>query len=100
MELFYGGGGNQNPDFCYRFLVENVTNEMYTWCQNYPLNGPFERWYVKYRHRVLDYQGGQKELPLIQIENKNAAFMFKLAFSEFILKDETYDFAKDRYEDN
>ena len=53
MELFYGGGGCQNPDFCYRFLVETVTNEMYQWCQDYPLNGPFERWYVKHRHKWI-----------------------------------------------
>lgn len=95
MEYFHGGGGNPNPDFCYRFLVEKVTSDMWQWCENYPLNGPFERWHVKHRHKVLTYDGGEKVLPLIQIENKNAAFMFKLAFSEYILKDETYDFAKE-----
>lgn len=95
MEYFYGGGGNSNPEFCYRFLVERVTNEMWSWCEKYPLNGPFERWYVKHRHKVLTYDGGNKELPLIQIESRKAAYMFKLAFSEYILKDETYDFVKD-----
>ena len=94
MELFYGGGGASNPNFCYRFLVETVTNEMYSWCLDYPLTGPFERWYVEYRHKALNYQGGQKELPLIQIENRDAAFMFAIAFSEYILKDKTYDFMR------
>lgn len=94
MEMFYGGGGRSNPDFCYRFVVETVTNEMYTWCKDYPLNGPFERWYVKYRHKVLGYKGGEKELAQIQIESRKAAYMFRIAFSEKIIKDETYDFAK------
>ena len=95
MEYFYGGGGNSNPDFCYRFLVEQVTNEMWKWCENYPLNGPFERWHIKHNFKSLKYQGGTKELPLIQIESRKAAYMFKLAFSEKILRDETYDFVKD-----
>ena len=98
MELFYGSGGSQNPNFVHRFLVERVTNEMYMWCQDYPLNGPFERWYVQHRFKVLDYDGGQKELPLIQIESRKAAYMFRITFSEYILKDLTYDFAKVDYE--
>lgn len=95
MELFYGSGGRSNPDFCYRFLVREVTDSMWKWLEDYPLNGPFERWYIQHRFKSLNYQGGTVELPLVQIENSKAAFMFKLAFSEYILKDETYDFAKD-----
>lgn len=95
MEYFYGGGGNPNPNFCYRFLVEKVTNEMYTWCNSYPLTGPFERWHVQHRFKSLKYKGGTIELPLVQIESRKAAYMFAIAFSEHILKDETYDFVKD-----
>ena len=95
MEYFYGGGGNSNPDFTYRFLVEEVTTEMWKWCESYPLTGPFERWHVKHNFKSIDYKGGQVQLPLVQIESRKAAYMFKMAFSEKILKDETYSFAKD-----
>lgn len=98
MEYFYGGGGRSNPDFCYRFLVKEVTEEMYDWCGDYPLNGPFERWYIEHKHKVLNYQGGQIELPLVQIESRKAAYMFTIAFSEHILKDLTYDFVKSIHE--
>ena len=91
MELFYGGGGRSNPDFLYRFLVKEVTNEMFKWCENYPLTGPFERWYVQHNTKM----GGVDQSPIVQIENKKAAFMFSLAFSEYILEDKTYSFAKD-----
>lgn len=91
MEYFYGGGGRSNPDFVYRFAVKEVTNNMWKWCENYPLTGPFERWYVQHNTKM----GGPKQPPIVQIENKNAAFMFKLAFSEYILEDKTYSFAKE-----
>lgn len=90
MELFYGGGGRSNPDFLYRFLVKEVTEEMFIWCENYPLNGPFERWYIQHNTKM----GGPEQSPIVQIENKNAAFMFSIAFSEYILEDRTYSFAK------
>ena len=91
MEYFYGGGGRSNPDFVYRFLLKEVTTDMWKWCENYPLSGPFERWYVQYNAKM----GGVDQSPILQIENKKAAFMFSLAYSEYILKDLTYDFAKD-----
>lgn len=97
MEHFYGGGGNNNPDFTYRFLVKSLTNEMWRWCEDYPLNGPFERWHVKHRFRIEDDGdiGGRIERPLIQFESRKAAYMFRLTFSEYILEDLTYNFAKD-----
>lgn len=90
MEYFYSGGGRSNPDFCYRFWVKSVPNEMWNWCDNYPLTGPFERWYVQhhYNHR------GKGEYPLVQIESRKAAYMFRLAYSEYIIEDLTYDFVK------
>jgi hypothetical protein len=87
MEYFYGGGGNSNPDFTYRFLVEEVTNEMWKWCEDYPLTGPFERWHIK--HQTQNSNG-----PILQIESRKAAYMFRLAFSEYIIQDMTYKFAK------
>jgi hypothetical protein len=94
MELFYGGGGRSNPDFLYRFLVKEVTNEMFKWCENYPLTGPFERWYIQYNGRPSNNNSDSVQIPMVQIENKKAAFMFALAFSEYIIEDVTYDFAK------
>ena len=94
MEYFYGGGGRSNPDFCYRFLVEEVTNEMWKWCEDYPLNGPFERWYVQHNTKM----GGPADavqIPMVQIESRQAAYWFRIAFSEYIIKDMTYDFVKD-----
>lgn len=94
MEYFYGGGGRSNPDFLYRFLVKEVTNEMWKWCENYPLTGPFERWYVQHNGRPSRGVDDAEQIPMVQIENKKAAFMFALAFSEYIIEDVTYDFAK------
>ncbi len=97
MEYFYSGGGNNRPDFTYRFLVTRVTEEMFHWCERYPLTGPFERWHVIYNYET-NYNGDlsdRKETPLIQFENKQAAFMFSIAFSEFIVEDKTYEFARE-----
>ena len=94
MEYFYGGGGRSNPDFLYRFLVKEVTNEMWKWCENYPLTGPFERWYVQHNGKPSRGFDDAEQIPMVQIENKKAAFMFALAFSEYIIEDVTYDFAK------
>ena len=91
MEYFYGGGGRSKPDFTYVFLFKEVTSEMFEWCENYPLTGPFERWYIQHNVKM----GGPEQPPLVQIENRKAAFMFSLAFSEYILEDKTYNFAKD-----
>lgn len=93
MEYFYGGGGRSNPDFCYRFLVKSVPDVMWAWCESYPLTGPFERWYVQ--HNTKMGGGDAAQLPMVQIESRKAAYLFKIAFSEYIVKDVTYDFAKD-----
>ncbi len=97
MEYFYSGGGNNRPDFTYRFLVTRVTEEMFHWCERYPLTGPFERWHVIYNYKTNHNGdlGDRKETPLIQFENKQAAFMFSIAFSEFIVEDKTYEFARE-----
>ena len=90
MELFYGGGGRSNPDFVYRFLVRDIPPDMYKWCADYPLTGPFERWYIQHNTKMA----GPEQHPIIQIESRKAAYLFKIAFSEYIIKDLTYDFAK------
>ena len=88
MEYFYGGGGRSNPDFVYRFLVKEITDEMWKWCEAYPLTGPFERWYVQHRytHDPLDMS---ISIPLIQFESKKAAYLFRLAYSEYILENKS-----------
>jgi hypothetical protein len=88
MEYFYGGGGNSNPDFTYRFLCKEVTNDMWKWCESYPLTGPFERWHIK--HQTQNSNG-----PIVQIESRKAAYLFRITFSEYIIEDMTYSFAKD-----
>ena len=92
MEYFYGGGGRSNPDFCYRFLVKDVTPEMHHWCDGYPLTGPFERWYVQHSVKM---GGPDQQHPIVQIESRKAAYLFRIAFSEYIIEDLTYSFAKD-----
>lgn len=97
MEYFWSEGGNNRPDFTYRFLVKEVTTEMYKWCEAYPLDGPFERWHIirNWQKSYFTDLGDQKETPLIQFESRKAAYMFRIAFSEYILEDKTYAFAKD-----
>jgi hypothetical protein len=99
MDYFYGGGGNNRPDFTYRFLVKRVSPEMFKWCEEYPLTGPFERWHVIYNYKTSFRNSAaakdQPETPLIQFESRKAAYMFRLTFSEYITEDLTYSFAKD-----
>lgn len=95
MEYFYSGGGNNRPTFTYRFLVRKITDDMYNWCGDYPLDGPFERWHIIHNY-MLTYtgdaetgQGDRAETPLIQFESKKAARMFRIAFSEYIIENKS-----------
>ena len=94
MEYFWSEGGNNRPNFTYRFTMKEITTPMYEWCEQYPANGPFQRFHIIRNYGQPSHED-KKEIPLIQFEDKNAAFMFKLAFSEYILEDKTYSFAKD-----
>ncbi len=99
MEYFWSDGGNNRPDFTYRFTMKEITEGMHHWCNNYPLTGPFERWHI-IRNFGQPTDGDKKEVPLIQFESRQAAYWFRIAFSEYILEDKTYSFAKDWYEEN
>ena len=92
MEYFYGGGGRSDPDFIYRFEVKSVPDVMWAWCERYPLKGPFERWYVQHLNKSTPN-------PIITFESSKAAYMFSIAYSEYIVKDLTYSFAR-KYYDN
>lgn len=72
MQLYYGGGGAQNPRFRYSVWVEGPTSEMYEWLQNYPGLECFDRFYINWTggSRV-----GKRE---IQFERHEPAVMFKL----------------------
>ncbi len=94
MELFYSWGGNNRPTFTYRYTLKQLTDEMYNWCNSYPANGPFQRWHVIHNYDQPTDKD-RKEIPLIQFEYRQAAFMFTIAFSEYILEDKTFKFAKD-----
>ncbi len=94
MEFYFTSGGNNRPDFTYRFTLKQMTTEMFTWCEQYPLNGPFQRFHVIRNYGQPTHED-RKEIPLIQFEDRNAAFMFSIAFSEYILEDKTFSFARD-----
>lgn len=94
MEYFWSDGGNNRPDFTYRYTVKEITTQMYEWCQNYPLTGPFERFHIIRNYGQPSHED-KKEIPLIQFESKQAAYWFRIAFSEYIIEDKTYSFAKD-----
>ena len=89
MEYFYGGGGRSDPDFVYRFEVRSVPDVMWAWCESYPLTGPFERWHVQHESKMA-----RRDHPIITFESRKAAYMFRIAFSEYILADKTYSFAR------
>ena len=99
MEYFYSGGGNNRPDFTYRFLVKKITDDMYDWCGNYPLDGPFERWHIIHNYCETALNCTTPEAPLIQFESRKAAYMFRIAFSEYIIENKTYSFAKQHLEE-
>ena len=92
MKYFYSGGGNNRPSFSYRFLMRKITDDMYNWCGDYPLDGPFERWHI-----IHNYQTGPvdnsvdsgPEAPLIQFESRKAAYLFRIAFSEYIIENKS-----------
>ncbi len=87
MEYFWSGGGNNRPGFAYRFLMRKITDEMYDWCDRYPLTGPFERWHIIHNYTLIHDGGDTPETPLIQFESKKAALMFRIAYSEYIIDD-------------
>jgi hypothetical protein len=70
---------------------------MYKWCEAYPANGPFERFHIvrNYRDGWDMPNGDIKEVPLIQFESRKAAYLFRIAFSEYIIANRTYNFAKE-----
>lgn len=81
---YFNRGPGADPYFEHRFHVKVVTEEMFDWCKNYPLDGPFERWHIEWhatrKNRTND---------VIQFESDKAAYMFKIAFSEYILRDDS-----------
>lgn len=84
MELFYGGGGQSNPDFRYKVRLRRGTgprpnNDAYHWCMNYPVTGTgnFQRWY-------LDTREWEKGYITYQFEWEQPAIMFALSFADDI----------------
>jgi hypothetical protein len=94
MEYFWSDGGNNRPSFPYCFLMKEINDEIYDWCGNYPLDGPFERWHIIYNYTAHGYRVGNPtadsvEIPLIQFESKKAAKLFRIAYSEYIIEDKS-----------
>jgi hypothetical protein len=92
MEYFYGGGGSSDPNFIYRFEVAKVTDDMWKWCEQYPLTGPFERWHVKhFMHTNAN--------PIITFESRKAAYLFSIAYSEYIIENKSlYDLVEPKHQ--
>lgn len=76
MEHFYSGGGNNRPTFRYRIKVDNCTNDMYTWCEAYPVTGSgnFQRFHVEWASVY------NKDYDVVQFEWEEPAIMFALKF--------------------
>ena len=86
MELFYGGGGNQYPDFRYKVRIKKNSpdvNAMMKWCDDYPTGdkGYFKRYYI-------DWRGGTKtwdsDCTTFQFEWEEPAIMFALSFADSV----------------
>jgi hypothetical protein len=80
MKYFHRGRG-ADPYFRHRFSVKIFTEEMYEWCDSYPLDGCCERWHVEWA------RAHGRNYDVVQMESKKAAYLFKIAFSEYILHD-------------
>ena len=78
MKYFERGGG-ADPYFRHRIKVSKVTEDMYDWCNRYPLDGDCERWHIEWG--IVTSQ----EYDVVQIESEKAAYMFKIAYSEHII---------------
>jgi len=92
MEYFYGGGGNTNPSFPYAFRVTSIPDVMWAWCERYPLTGPFERWHVRHATHTNDK-------PIIQFESRKAAYLFSIAYSEYIIENKSiYDLVEQKHQ--
>lgn len=79
MKYFVVGGGSP-PWFPNRINVRIFTTEMYDWCENYPLDGCFDRWYVEWGRTRKD-----GTYDVLKLESDKAAYMFRIAFSEHII---------------
>ena len=88
MEYFYSWGGNPTPSFPYCFTLKEINTDMWKWCEFYPLTGPFERWHVIRNYGQPTHED-KKEIPLIQFDSRKAAYLFKIAYSEYIIEDKS-----------
>jgi hypothetical protein len=88
MEYFYSDGGNNRPGFAYRFTLKEINSDIWNWCSEYPLYGPFDRWHV-IRNYGQPTDADKKEVPLIQFENRKAAYLFSIAYSEYIIENKS-----------
>lgn len=76
MEYFYSGGGNNNPDFVYRFKTKEVTSEMFHWAKEYPpTQDCFQCFHIKYNAT------NNGEWDIIQFQWRDAYLAFKYAFA-------------------
>jgi len=84
MELFYGGGGNQYPDFRYKVQIKKNSsnvNEMMKWCDDYSTGSApfFKRYYIDWKGGTKSYN--DNEYIIFQFEWDEPAILFALKFS-------------------
>lgn len=72
MEYFYSSGGNNRPNFTYRFKVKQCTTDMYQWAEAYPEKGASSRFHVEWASVGYD---------VIQFEWSEPAKVFRIAFA-------------------
>lgn len=81
MKYFHAGAG-ANPRFAHRLKVKKVTNEMWTWCDEYDagtgVDSDFRRWHVEFGER--SFWVNDLGYDIIQFEWEQAALMFSLKF--------------------
>jgi hypothetical protein len=65
MELYRSYSGMSNPNFLYKVALQQVTAEMYEWCDNY--DDKDNRYYANWKE--------------FQFENEQTAILFGLKFA-------------------
>jgi len=79
MKYFHAGSG-ADPRFAHRLKVKEVTNEMWTWCDEYDagtgVDSDFRRWHVEFGEGMVC----EDAYDVIQFEWEQAALMFALTF--------------------
>ena len=81
MLFYWSEGGDNYPTFKYRFLMRRVTVDMMLWAKSYPSDS---------RYHILYFDSNPPPHTIFQIDSEGPAQIFRLAYSEYIIKELTY----------